>query len=342
VAGEWLCLPVKHRNACSRRHPWWYPWAPEAEDKWVRPLPPEAIQRVPGFPIWPAEDRLTTATTNGLLFDQALGNCAFLFGVRAQESLRRMQIMCVASKGRDQSWIPRYGDSPTNRGNLWKAYQVYDWKTEDVWTAPAQKGWDYNRAYDRFEMAGIGHSSQRCSPAFREEPILGLDRWAKCFPEVWEKMTDRVPSAAAAARYSRTELYGFRSRPEKPPGMTWPEFIIHYLAKHDSAAVAKVAGRVKTFTKTHYSKTTTPIAATTHYPITGVSWDFLLTIAMRGDFKGRRSSTTKVLSPVQAAADRSGKRPSGWRTRTSSPATSPRTRSPSWPTPAVSPPTRTR
>ena len=40
VAGEWYCLPVKHRNACSRTYPWWRPSAEEDEAKWTRPLPP--------------------------------------------------------------------------------------------------------------------------------------------------------------------------------------------------------------------------------------------------------------------------------------------------------------
>src|SRR5688500_9867170 len=31
---HWLSVPIKHRNACSRSSPWWYPWAPEDESKW--------------------------------------------------------------------------------------------------------------------------------------------------------------------------------------------------------------------------------------------------------------------------------------------------------------------
>jgi predicted phosphoadenosine phosphosulfate sulfurtransferase len=304
VALEWYCLPVQHRNACSRRSPYWWPWAPEAEADWCRPLPPEALTTLEGFPVWPPEARMSIPNSNGLFFPPALGNCAMMLGIRAQESMRRMQILTMASKGRDQQWVVPYGadsaHSHTSRGNLWKAYPVYDWKTEDVWTAPALKGWDYNHAYDRYEMAGIAHSNQRCSPAFGEEPILGLSNWAQCFPEVWAKMVGRVPGVGAAVRYAKTELYGFGHRPEKPDGMTWPDFIVHYLAKHDPKAVAQVANRVRTFTKTHYKKTADPIAGLAPHPLTGVSWDFLLMIAMRGDFKERKSSTTKVQSTNQA------------------------------------------
>ena len=36
---HWMCLPVKHRNGCSRTEPYWYPWGPEDKEKWVRPMP---------------------------------------------------------------------------------------------------------------------------------------------------------------------------------------------------------------------------------------------------------------------------------------------------------------
>jgi predicted phosphoadenosine phosphosulfate sulfurtransferase len=138
VALEWYCLPVKHRNACSRRHPWWWPWAPEAEDLWCRPLPPEAITGLDGFPVWPPEARYSIPDSNGLFFSPRQGNCAMLLGIRGQESLSRMRLLMQESKGRDLSWIPRYGDSPTDRGNLWKAYPIYDWTTEDVYTTASR------------------------------------------------------------------------------------------------------------------------------------------------------------------------------------------------------------
>jgi predicted phosphoadenosine phosphosulfate sulfurtransferase len=113
-------------------------------------------------------------------------------------------------------------------------------------------------------------------------------------------MTGRVPGVGAAVRYSKTELYAFGRRPDKPAGMTWPEFIVHYLHKHDPAAVPLVIFRLRKFMKTHYNKTTMPIAAKAPHPVSGVSWDFLLTLAMRGDFKGRKNATSKVQSSKDA------------------------------------------
>ena len=241
VSGEWYCLPVKHRNACSRHHPWWWPWAPEDRDKWCRPLPPEAITELAGFPINPPEARLTTVEMNGLLAPPDAGNVAMVMGIRAQESLTRRRI--VTSKKID-NYITRYGED-TSQGNLWKAYPIYDWVTEDVWTLPAERGFDYNRAYDRLEMAGVSHSIQRCSPAFGEEPLQKLHTYAACFPDVWEKMAERVPGVGAAVRYALTELYSYHGRPEKPAGMPWPQFIAHYLRKYPPKDAALIATRIK-------------------------------------------------------------------------------------------------
>ena len=290
VALEWYCLPVKHRNACSRKHPNWWPWAPESEHLWCRPMPDEGITSLPGFPLNPPSARWSWPDVNGLLADPADGNTAQLMGIRAAESLTRHRAVTLY---KTDNFIIKY-TGPTSRHNIWKAYPVYDWTSKDVWTAPALKGWDYNHAYDRLEMAGVSIHQQRCSPAFGEEPIQKLQTFASCFPEVWEKMVDRVPGAAAAARYSRTELYSFGKQPEKPPGLPWPEFIAHYLGKHEPATTAQIATRVHSIIRRHYRRITLPILPTAPCPETGVSWNFLLMIASRGDFKERKQEAHKV------------------------------------------------
>lgn len=303
VALEWYCLPVQHRNACSRRSPYWYPWAPEDEAKWCRPLPPEALTTLPGFPIWPAEERLSIPNTNGL-FAPPPHTTVTLMGIRAQESLIRAH--AVRLRSIDNYVIPY--DIKKNRqaaavqhGNLWKAYPIYDWRTEDVWAAARLLGWDYNRAYDLMEMAGVGASGQRCSPAFGEEPLQKIHTYAQCFPDVWARMTERVPGIGAAYRYARTELYGYGGKPPKPDGMPWPDFIRHYLSKHGEKFQPSVASRISEVIARHYRKTTHPILPTAPHPVTGLNWTFLLTLAMRGDFKERRQESNNVRVKQPAA-----------------------------------------
>jgi predicted phosphoadenosine phosphosulfate sulfurtransferase len=288
VALEWYCVPFKSRNACSRLHPWWYPWAPESEGLWARPLPPEAITGLAGFPLWPIEGRPSWPNSNHLLAPPHLGNCAQLMGIRAQESLTRN--LAVSRRSVDNYIIHMTGSG----GNIWKVYPVYDWSTEDVWTAPAVMGWDWNRAYDRQEMAGVSHAAQRCSPAFGEEPLQKLHLFAECFPEVWDKMTARVPGAGAAVRYAKTELYGFGRIPPKPAGIAWPEFVQHFLLKHPPEIRAQVAAHLASMIRTHYTQTGLPIAEMAPNPVTGLSWRFMLIIAMRGDFKERKKPQYEV------------------------------------------------
>lgn len=291
----WYCVPFKHRNACSRTSPWWWPWAPEAREKWCRPMPPEGVTTLPGFPMWPPQARLSAPDANGLLAPPHLGNVAMVMGIRTQESLTRYRALVRSVGQREHNYLVKYKDG-TSLGNLWKAYPIYDWRTEDVWTAPALMGWDYNRAYDRLEMAGLSHSTQRCSPAFGEEPLEKLHTYASCFPDVWAKMVDRVPGVGAAGRYALTELYGYRARPEKPDGMTWPHFLLHYIGKFARGDQVFLASRIRDEIRLHYRKTSTPIVRKTRHPVSGVSWEWLLMVTMRGDFKGRKQAGNEASS----------------------------------------------
>lgn len=289
---DWYCLPVQHRNACSRKSIYWYPYDPDCEEKWVRPLPPEAITELEGFPIQPPEARLTIPHTDALLFDpQKHGNVAMFMGIRAQESMTRQRAVTQKVK---ENYIIKYNE-PTDKGNLWRVYPIYDWRTEDVWTAPSKFGWDYNKAYDVMEMAGLAQSQQRCSPAYGEEPLQKLWTYQHCFPEIWDKMTDRVPGAAAAARYATTELYGFKKRPEKPPTMSWEGYIAHLIDQWPKTDQKRyVAERVGSELQKHFKKTSDPLAVKAPHPVSGVSWDYITQIAMRGDFKTRRSPMARI------------------------------------------------
>jgi predicted phosphoadenosine phosphosulfate sulfurtransferase len=281
---EWWCLPVQHRNACDADHPHWWPWAPEAEHLWVRPMPPEALTRLEGFPVDPPAARWSIPDTAVHLlhpFDR-YGHTAQLMGIRSDESLVRRRSLAWV---RDTQWIVPKTPAVAN------VYPVYDWSTSDVWTAPKLFGWDRNATYDVMEMAGIGHHAQRCAPPFGEEPIRDLWMWQACFPELWERMSERVPGAAAAARYSRTELYGYggQAEAEKPPGMSWPEYLREVVLSHDDPKVrAFIATKLQHMLGRHHRMTTEPLMAHAKHPVSGMSWASLVAIARRGDTKNRK------------------------------------------------------
>ncbi|NDA79055.1 MAG: DUF3440 domain-containing protein, partial [Actinobacteria bacterium] len=143
--------------------------------------------------------------------------------IRAAESLTRRRAVTI--KRGDRAFLVQLDQSP----HISKAYPVYDWSTEDVWRAPSLLGWDYNRAYDVMEAAGITRNAARCSPPYGEQPYRGLAKFKTCWPDLWAKMTQRVHGAATAARYSTTELYGSRmggdATLELPPEFkTWKAY----------------------------------------------------------------------------------------------------------------------
>lgn len=284
---RWLCLPVKHRNGCSREEPWWYPWGPESKSKWVRELPPEAITHIDGLPT-EEKSRLTIPEAVGLLFNpETDGSVGMVMGIRADESLTRTRAILSGGKREDVHIVPWTEGAAANR-TIFKVYPVYDWATADIWTAPKQFNWDYNRAYDVMTAFGVEPSVQRCAPPYGEEPMLGLYQFAECFPEIWGKMQSRVAGADSAARYARTVLYSYNSRPKKPDGISWQEFLKKWISKHPSPYKATIAKRIKEEINSHYKKTSDPIKQVAH-PLTGIGWDFLVMIAVRGDFKGRKT-----------------------------------------------------
>jgi predicted phosphoadenosine phosphosulfate sulfurtransferase len=282
---EWWCLPVRHRNACSPEAPFWWPWAPEDRERWVRPLPTEALTELEGFPVEPPDARLTIPEAASELvspFDR-FGRSAMLMGIRAEESLIRHR--AIGNKRSDNYVIP------TQNPATYKVYPVYDWSQTDVWTAPAIHGWDYNATYDIMEMAGMPPFNQRCAPPFGEEPSQNLWHWAVCFPDLWERMCERVPGAAAAARYSRSELYSFNENMiQKPAGQTWQEFVRHLVEQQEPKVRGLIAARVRWLIRRHYRDTSEPLMPTARHPASGISWQRIAMVAQRGDLKARRTA----------------------------------------------------
>lgn len=299
---HWLCLPVKHRNGCSRNHPYWYPWAPEDKEKWTRPYPThESVIGLEDMPMFPRtiEERPSVPECNGLLFPpQDWGEVGVIMGIRSQESLTRYRTILQTGEGKRYEHYIINLKSKTALANVFKVCPIYDMQTVDVWTAPQKFGWDYNVTYDILEKLGLTHLQQRCAPPYGEEPMRGLWQYSMAFPELWDKMQKRVPGSATAARYANTELYAFNGLPEKPDDTSWKDFIQYFLNKHPEPHRSKVTKVVNNFIESHYKKTSDPLMATHHYQ-SGIGWNFLLRIAMRGDFKGRKQPMYSADPKVQ-------------------------------------------
>ncbi|MBB5234457.1 DUF3440 domain-containing protein [Deinococcus budaensis] len=307
VALRWVCVPVKHRNACSSESPVWYPWAPEDRHLWVRELPQEAITEIPGYDHADPATRLSIPEVSGLLFPPTLGNVVQLLGIRADESLIRRA--AVSRRVVDNYIIKDRGgyggaNDVQHAGNVWKAYPIYDWRTEDVWLAPKLLGWDYCRVYDLLDQIGFTPGKQRLAPPFGEEPMQRLDQYHQCEPALWDRMLARVPGAQTAKRYSRTELYAFGEIPDKPHGITYEawlrDLVTSNFPEKEAQAVSK---KIRAHLRMHYRKTADALAPHVDHPLTGYSWTFFVKMAMRGNFKDRRQPALGRRTPEQFQKD---------------------------------------
>jgi predicted phosphoadenosine phosphosulfate sulfurtransferase len=159
---------------------------------------------------------------------------ACLVGIRADESLNRFRTIASDTKEqyRDWPWSTRIFDG----ADLYNLYPIYDWRTEDVWTAVGRNGWSYNRIYDGMYQAGKSiHESRICQP-YGDDQRKGLDLFRKLEPETWAKVVNRVAGANYGNIYCGTALIGHRKVP-LPAGHTWrsyTEFLLATMPRYEA------------------------------------------------------------------------------------------------------------
>lgn len=272
---HWLCVPIKHRNACSRKELYWYPWDPAKKHLWCRELPKDAITTFDGF-----EFGMTMPDAAPEFFGPEKGIIADVRGLRADESLRRLHVMLSRL---EENWI-----GAGRKGFNHPVSPIYDWTTIDVWTAPRMLGWDYNKTYDLFNMAGVGIHNQRVCPPFGEEPLATLPMYAVCWPDLWEKMIKRVHGAATAGRYAKTGLYAYGGQ-AKPKDLSWHDWTFRLLDLYPVSTRKIIESHMLKVIEHHQRRTNRPIGDDNADPLTGLSWKFLSMLVTRGDLKGRKT-----------------------------------------------------
>lgn len=278
VEFDWYCVPIEHRNACSRKQPYWYPWNPDKRNLWCRDLPDKAITDIPNF------KRTGIPNLMGLIAPRKLGSVAMVMGIRAMESQTRRRSVTVTS-----GFTNFIANSAWNHIKTVKP--VYDWSNEDVWRAPNKFDWDYNRAYDVMQKMGVSLHLQRCAPPFGDQPVKALPRFKKCWPELWSKMVHRVHGAATAGRYATTKLYQAGKR-EKPEGMTYKEWTLSMIEQLEGKNKLECQHGIRLAIKTHRrtSEDKSAIPDETPHPMSGLSWKVLSLYGLVGSDKLGRTS----------------------------------------------------
>lgn len=217
----WVCLPISLRNAVSVFEPKWIAWDQDKKDAWIRTPPDIAIVDKNYFPFYKYGMEFEEFVPKfGEWFSEEK-SCACFVGIRSDESLNRYRTIAskTKTKFKDKIWTSKITD------NVYNAYPIYDWKTEDLWTWHYKYPHDYNQLYDRMFQAGLSVSQMRICQPYGDDQRRGLWLFHIIEPESWAKIVYRVNGANSGSLYIKEwgNINGYK-RVNKPSHLTWKEF----------------------------------------------------------------------------------------------------------------------
>lgn len=289
----WIVVPFKLRNAASSKYFHWYPWNPMEKHLWVRDVPEQAITEV-------AWSRFEHSCKEGEVFSpdkvlfaddfqdilqgcindaNAKGLSAIsLCGVRAEESLARYRIF---AKKQNECYI----------SSAQVCYPIYDWSVYDVWKYIRDSKRPYNKDYDLMNKGEYFNqlNRQRVGSILAEESLRTIHEWPLFYGSLWEKILNRAHGVKTAWRYNNEGIYT-GTRIEKKSDVSWKEYfdaVILGLEEKTRILHVFAVNRLITW---HEGRTDYPITDCTKdaCPITGISWEILCKIAIKGDSKMRQ------------------------------------------------------
>ncbi|MCI8895208.1 MAG: DUF3440 domain-containing protein [Lachnospiraceae bacterium] len=229
VEPYWVCLPMATRTALSSYEMYWYPWDDKKKEVWVRPMPDkEYVINLDRNPMTTYHYRMSQedlAKQFGRWYRISHGDqkTVCLLGMRADESLQRYSGFLNKKYGyKGECWISKQFK------DVWCASPIFDWSAEDVWHANYVFGYDYNRLYDLYYMAGLTVSQMRVASPFNDYSKDSLNLYRVIDPEIWVKLVGRVQGANFASIYGRTRAMGYRNV-TLPPDHTWKSYTMFLL-----------------------------------------------------------------------------------------------------------------
>lgn len=206
VKGYWVCLPIHLRNAVSQFQPHWVCWDNEKRDAWVRNIPKHAsvISDESHFPFFRRGMEFEEFVPEFMRwFSDGKKTCSVV-GIRSDESLHRFATIRNEYKilYKNKSWTTKLMRQENLQ--IYSAFPIYDWRIEDVWTANAKFGWEYNKIYDIMQMAGVPVNRQRLCQPYGDDQRRGLYLFKALEPETWAKIVNRVEGANFGNKYTET------------------------------------------------------------------------------------------------------------------------------------------
>ncbi len=224
VERYWVCLPMATRTALSNYEMFWYPWDDTKEELWVRPMPKHPyVINLENNPMTTYRYRMhqeDLAKQFSRWYRMTHGDkkTVCLLGIRADESMQRYSGIVNKRHGYEGlCWITRQFK------DVWAASPMYDWTLGDVWHANYLFGYDYNRLYDMFYMAGLRPDQMRVASPFNDYAKESLNLYRVLDPPMWAKLVGRVKGANFASIYTRSKTLTYRTL-KLPEGHTWESY----------------------------------------------------------------------------------------------------------------------
>lgn len=232
----WIAMPLALRNAVSIIQPKWICWNKKEKDRWVREMPDN--KWVINEKNYPKE---WTWFYKGMEFEEFIlffaewfnkkkgGITACSVGIRTAESLNRFRTITNTKKEKfkDKNWTTRF-HLKNNPLNVYNIFPLYDWKTEDDWTAVFRLNLKYNQIYEQMYKNGLSIYEQRLCQPYGDDQKNGLNQFKALEYGTWEKVLNRVHGVNFGNIYCRTSVLGFM-KTEKPEGMSWQQYTVFLL-----------------------------------------------------------------------------------------------------------------
>lgn len=223
-----VCVPFKVPTCTSMTQSYWRPWEESKRDIWVSQMPKGAFTTV-DFPfynerMWDYEfqERFSQWLHNRNKADRT----AVLVGIRTQESLNRWRAIHSDRNYRNYKGIKWTREIYQD---VYNAYPIFDWITDDVWIANAKFHFPYNHLYDLFYQAGVGIHQMRVASPFLSEGQETLALYRVIEPHTWGKLVSRVNGVNFTGIYGGTTAMGWKSI-TLPEGHTWESYMYFLLS----------------------------------------------------------------------------------------------------------------
>ena len=244
----------------------WVAWDPNRE--WHRPRPAQSV-------VWPDCDPARNHALHRARWLKTLPQpMIVVVAVRCQESrMRRMRLMLSDN---NPPWVFR-------AGHCWP---LYDWQLSDVWSYIRDRRLDYNRVYDLLSQAGVAANQQRLGMALNHPATPSTQALPETDPHLYDAILRVHPGFAGLLRYAAdNRVTGTGRLPDPPDGVTWQERIHRIRYAHPDPRQRRfINNELRRLLDQHRRLAgSDPILARTPHPLSGVTWERLTRVVIRGE-----------------------------------------------------------